>query len=78
MIGAGQGGTAPERPTAGDTGGKRKGRRTGTDAPEPTEAQPPDRARHLVDVDPWAILLEQLTEVPEESVPAERKGRKAR
>ena len=30
----------------------------------------------LVDIDPWAVLLEQLTEVPEEGVPAGRKGGK--
>ena len=54
------------------------GRQTGADAPEPTEARRPDQARHPVDVDPRAILLERLMEVPEESVPAECKGRKAR
>jgi len=36
--------------------------------------QPPGRVRRLVDVDPWATLLEGLTEVPEEDAPAEREG----
>ncbi len=61
-----------KRPTADGTGGK-KARRTRTDAPAPDATRQPDRERHLVDVDPWAILLEQLMEVPEESAPAERK-----
>ena len=30
----------------------------------------------LVDIDRWAVLLEQLMEVPEEGAPAERKGGK--
>jgi hypothetical protein len=33
--------------------------------------------RRFVDVDPWAILLEQLMVVPEEE-PAERKGGKGK
>ena len=36
-------------------------------------AQPPDGERRLVDVDPWAMLLEGLMEVPEEG-PAKRKS----
>ena len=32
--------------------------------------------RRPVDIDPWAVLLEQLTEVPEEGVPAGREGGK--
>ena len=59
-----------KRPTADGTGGK-KARRTRTRRPR--DASQPDRERRLVDVDPWAILLEQLMEVPEESAPAERK-----
>ena len=61
-----------KRPTADGTGGK-KAPRTRTDAPAPDATRQPDRERRLVDVDPWAILLEQLMEVPEESAPAERK-----
>ena len=34
------------------------------------------RERRPVDIDPWAVLLEQLTEVPEEGVPAGREGGK--
>ena len=43
--------------------------------PAPREARRPgatDEERRFVDVDPWAVLLEQLMEVPEEGVPAER------
>jgi hypothetical protein len=61
-----------KRPTTDGTGTK-KARRIRADAPAMSTASQPDRERRLVDVDPWAILLEQLTEVPEESVPAERK-----
>ena len=32
--------------------------------------------RRLVDIDRWAVLLDQLMEVPEEGAPAERKGGK--
>jgi len=64
---------APKQPTAGDTDGKRKGRQTGAKAPEPIDAQRPDRARRLVDVDPWAMLLEGLTESSEDA-PAGREG----
>jgi hypothetical protein len=40
------------------------------------EAAPPAAPeRRFVDIDPWAVLLEQLMEVPEEE-PAERKGGK--
>jgi hypothetical protein len=31
--------------------------------------------RRLVDVDPWAMLLEQLMEVPEEQTPAGKGGK---
>ena len=64
---------AAKRAASGGTG-KRKVRRTGTGTPTPNAAQPPDRQRRFVDVDPWAVLLEQLMEVPEEGAPAERKG----
>jgi hypothetical protein len=33
--------------------------------------------RQFVDIDPWAVLLEQLMEVPEEE-PVERKGGKGK
>src|SRR3954452_12081897 len=48
---------------------------TGAGTPALDAARPPERERRFVDVDPWAVLLEQLTEVPEEE-PAGRKGRK--
>jgi hypothetical protein len=40
--------------------------------PEPI---PPASERRYVDIDPWAVLLEQFIEVSEEE-PAERKGGK--
>ena len=45
------------------------------DAPAPEPKPPAAPVRQYVDVDPWAVLLEQLMEVPEEE-PAERKGGK--
>jgi hypothetical protein len=33
--------------------------------PEAGTTQPPPE-RQFVDIDPWAVLLEQLTEIPEE------------
>ena len=60
-----------KRPAAGGTGGK-KPRRTSVGTTATSTAGQPDRERRLVDVDPWAILLERLTEVPEEGAPAER------
>ena len=60
-----------KRPTADGTGGK-KARRIRTDAPTPDATRQPDRERRLVDVDPWAMLLEGLMNMPEEE-PAERK-----
>ena len=62
-----------KRAASGGTG-KRKVRRTGTETPAPNAARPPDRERRFVDVDPWALMLEGLMEVPEEGAPAERKG----
>jgi hypothetical protein len=44
--------------------------RHGSAAPEAETRQPAQEHRY-VDVDPWAMLLEQLMEVPEEA-PAER------
>ncbi len=65
---------ALKRPTAGDTDGKRRIRRTGAKTPASNTTRPPDRERRLVDVDPWAMLLEGLTEAPEEDAPAGREG----
>jgi len=53
--------------------GKRAPQRTGATEAETT--RPPTPARQYVDIDPWAMLLEQLMEVPE-GEPAERKGGK--
>ncbi len=53
--------------------GKRQLRRTRAGIPTLTAAQPPNRERRFVDVDPWPVLLEQLTEMPEEE-PTRRKG----
>ena len=60
---------AAKRPRA-STFGKRKTRQTGKETSTVDTTQPPSRERRLVDVDPWAMLLEQLMEVPEESTPA--------
>ena len=65
---------APKWPTTEGTDGRRRTRRTKAESPAPNVMQPPGRVRRLVDVDPWATLLEGLTEVPEEDAPAEREG----
>ncbi len=63
---------AGEKPARGRAG-KRTPKRVSDDTvPEP---MPAARERRFVDIDPWAVLLEQLMEVPEEE-PAERKGGK--
>src|SRR5689334_11875189 len=49
---------------------RRASGRDGGAAPEPATAQGPEPERRYVDVDPWAMLLEQLMEMPEER-PAE-------
>src|SRR4051794_29834124 len=54
---------------------KRKGRQAGPAAPDGKEAPRPDSDRRLVDVDPWAMLLEGLMEeVPGEPDRGERKS----
>jgi hypothetical protein len=53
---------AAKRGTAGRDGGT---------VPEATTPTQPVPERRYVDIDPWAMLLEGLTEVPEEE-PAER------
>ena len=63
-----------KRVASGGTG-KRKVRRTGTETPAPIEARPSGGERRFVDVDPWAVLLEQLMVAPEDE-PARRKGGK--
>ena len=58
-----------------------RGARVGKRAPKrgsarEAEAAPPAAPeRRFIDIDPWAVLLEQLMEVPEEE-PADRKGGK--
>jgi hypothetical protein len=54
----------PARRTSGNRGSAGK---VG-DAPAAESTRPPER--RYVDIDPWAVLLEQLMEVPEEE-PAE-------
>jgi hypothetical protein len=56
---------AAKRTVSGDIG-KRKVRRAGAGTPAPDMAKRTDRERRPVDVDPWAVLLKQLMEVPEE------------
>src|SRR4051812_26482192 len=41
-------------------------RRGGSAASEPETTQQPTPGRQMVDFDPWAVLLEQLMEVPAE------------
>src|SRR4051794_34904285 len=65
---------AAKRAATGSTG-KRKARLTGAGTPALDATRPPDRERRFVDVDPWAVLLEQLMVAPEEE-PAGRKGGK--
>ena len=60
---------SPEGPVKRTTA-RRASRRDGGAAPEPETAQRPEPERRYVDVDPWAMLLEQLMVVPEER-PAE-------
>src|SRR4051812_47173729 len=62
---------AVKRAASGDTK-KWKPRSTGAGAPPSAVAQALDRERRLVDIDPWAVLLEQLMEVPDEDTPAKR------
>ncbi len=65
---------AAKRAASGGTG-KRRVRRTETDTPAPDTAQRPDRGRRLVDIDPWAALLELLAEVPEEESAEQEHGK---
>jgi hypothetical protein len=58
------------RPKAGKRGAKR-------DAASKPEQTPPQPERRFVDIDPWAVLLEQLMEAPEEE-PAGRESRKGK
>ena len=60
--------------TAWRAAGKRGSGRGGA-ALKPETPQRPEQERRFVDIDPWAVLLEQLMEVPEEQS-AERKGGK--
>jgi hypothetical protein len=56
---------------------RRASRRDGGVVPEPGTTRRPEPERRYVDVDPWAVLLEQLMEVPEEQ-PAECNGAKGK
>ena len=65
---------APERPVKRTKAGRTSKRDSGT-APEPETTRRPEPERRYVDVDPWAVLLEQLMEVPEEEPTERRKPR---
>jgi hypothetical protein len=65
---------AAERPTRARPG-KRAAKRGTAREVQATPSTVPER--RLVDVDPWAMLLEQLMEVPEEE-PTGRKGGKGK
>ena len=56
---------APEKPAKRTTARRASGS-DGGHSPEPEKSQLPKPERRYVDVDPWAMLLEQLMEVPEE------------
>jgi hypothetical protein len=58
---------APKQAAPGGGTEKRKARRTGAEMSASNTPQRPDRERQLVDIDPWAMLLEQLMEVPDET-----------
>ena len=60
---------SPEKPAKRATARRAAGG-DGGHAPEPAKARRPEPERRYVDVDPWAMLLEQLMEMPEER-PAE-------
>ena len=55
---------AAERSTR-RTAGKRALGRDGNAAPEPDTSQQPTPEHRFVDIDPWAVLLEQLMEAPD-------------
>jgi hypothetical protein len=65
---------ARKRQATDRAGGKREARRAGSGASAPDATPRRDPGGRLVDVDPWAMLLEGLMEVPEETSPVERKG----
>jgi hypothetical protein len=52
--------------------GRRGSHRKADDLPAVEMTPPPAPERQFVDIDPWAMLLEQLMEIPEEQ-PAKRK-----
>jgi hypothetical protein len=60
---------AAEKP-ARRTSGKRSAAGKVGDAPAPETAKQPAQERRYVDIDPWAMLLEGLMDMPEEE-PAE-------
>ena len=56
---------AAERPVRRTTG-KRAPRHSGSAVSKRETMQQPTSERRFVDIDPWAVLLEQLMKVPEE------------
>ena len=67
---------AAKRPPKRSTG-KRKTRQAVPETPASAKSEQPARERRFVDIDPWAMLLEQLMEEPEEKT-AERKRAKGK
>ena len=65
-------------PTTDGTDRKRRTRRTEAEVPAPNTTHPPGPERGLVDIDPWAMLLEGLMEAPEENAPPGRERGKRR
>jgi hypothetical protein len=67
---------ARKRQATDRAGGKREARRAGSGASAPDATPRRDPGGRLVDVDPWAMLLEGLMGLPEEDATAEREGGK--
>jgi hypothetical protein len=61
---------AAKRAASGRTDGRRGARRPAAKGPTPSETRQSDEGCRFVDVDPWAVLLEQLLELSEEDAPA--------
>ena len=73
-AGSGETTVAAERPTRAKAGKGTPKRGAAADA---ETTRPPTPGRQMVDFDPWAVLLEQLMEMPEEE-PAGRKPTKGK
>jgi hypothetical protein len=57
-------------------GGRRKIGRPKGKGDLPETARGPECERRFVDIDPWAVLLEQLMEVPAEEPAVRKRGKR--